>query len=63
MESKGVCAVRAILKGLGILLLLGAAFDVLPITDNFAIFLALACFVISWVVRGIAKSGGSACCK
>lgn len=61
MENKATCVVNAILWGAGILLLLAAAFDVLPIADNLAIFLALACFIINSVIKKIAKSSG--CCK
>jgi len=62
MENKNSCICTAILNGVGILLLLAAAFDVLPITDNLAIFLGIACFVISWVIKKIGK-GTSSCCK
>jgi len=62
MESKNTCVVNAVLWGVGILLLLAAAFDVLPMPDNQVIFLALACFVIGAVIRRIAKGTGS-CCK
>ena len=62
MNGKGVGVVRAVLWGLGILLLLAAAFDVTMIPDNTMIFWALACFVVSCVVKRIAKSGGT-CCK
>lgn len=61
MENKPVGMVRAVLWGVAILLLLAAAFDVLPITDNLAIFLALACFVISAVIKRAGKI--SSCCK
>lgn len=61
MENKAVSTTRAILWGAGILLLLAAAFDVTPVADNLMIFLALGCFVVSGVVKRIAKSGG--CCK
>lgn len=61
MEGKAVGVISAILWGAGILILLGAAFDVLPITDNLAIFLAIACFIVKAVVKRIAKSSG--CCK
>ena len=61
MENKTTCVVNAILWGAGILMLLAAAFDVLPIADNLAIFLALACFIINSVIKKIAKSSG--CCK
>ena len=61
MENKTTCVVNAILWGAGILMLLAAAFDILPITDNLAIFLALACFIINSVIKKIAKSSG--CCK
>jgi len=54
--------VRAVLWGLGILLLLAAAFDVVPVADNTMIFLALACFIISAVVKKANKEGSS-CCK
>jgi len=62
MENKNTCVCNSILCGVGILLLLAAAFDVLPITDNLAIFLGIACFIISWVIKKIAK-GTSSCCK
>jgi len=51
-----------ILTGAGILLLLAAAFDVLPLSDNLVIFIALACFVVSAVIKKISK-GTSSCCK
>ena len=65
MEEKtvGTKIVRAVLWGLGIVLLLAAAFDVTYVPDNQMIFLALACFVISCVVKRIAKAGGGSCCK
>ena len=62
MENKNRCVINAILNGVGILLLLAAAFDLLPISDNKAIFLGLACFIISAVIKKIAK-GTSSCCK
>jgi len=62
MESKNTCVASAILWGAGILLLLAAAFDVLPMSDNLAIFLALACFIVNVVIKRIAKTSGS-CCK
>jgi len=62
MESKNTCICTAILTGAGILLLLAAAFDVLPLSDNLVIFLALACFIISGIVKKVTK-GMSSCCK
>ncbi|MFA5287652.1 MAG: hypothetical protein WC394_05245 [Candidatus Omnitrophota bacterium] len=62
MENKKACVCNSILWGVGVLLLLAAAFDVLPITDNLAIFLALACFIINVVIKKIVK-GTSSCCK
>ncbi|MCX5694427.1 MAG: hypothetical protein NT014_04785 [Candidatus Omnitrophica bacterium] len=62
MENKNTCMCHTILTGVGILLLLAAAFDVLPLSDNLVIFLALACFIISGVIKKITKSKGS-CCK
>ena len=61
MENKTTCVVNTILWTVGVLLLLAAAFDILPIADNLAIFLALACFIINLAIKKIAKSGG--CCK
>lgn len=61
MESKTTGIVRSILWGAGIILLIGAALDVTPIEDNTMIFLALACFVVSAVIKRAGKSGG--CCK
>jgi hypothetical protein len=43
------------------LLLLAAAFDVTPVADNLIIFWALGCFVVSAVIKRIAKA--SSCCK
>ncbi|MHB8155146.1 MAG: hypothetical protein ACYDFR_03725 [Candidatus Omnitrophota bacterium] len=62
MENKNTCVCYAVLNGVGILLLLAAAFDVLPLSDNLLIFLALACFIISAVIKKISKGTGS-CCK
>jgi len=62
MDQKNTCVCHAILWGLGILLLLAAAFDVIPLADNVVIFLALACFVINGVIKRITKGTGS-CCK
>ncbi len=62
MENKNTCMCNAMLNGVGILLLLAAAFDVLPLSDNLVIFLALACFIISAVIKKIGK-GASSCCK
>ena len=62
MESKNTCICTAILTGTGILLLLAAAFDVLPLSYNLVIFLALACFIISAIIKKIMK-GTSSCCK
>lgn len=62
MEGKKICVVSTVLNCIGILLLLGAAFDVLPITDNFAIFLGIGCFVIGGMAKKLAK-GTSSCCK
>ncbi len=62
METKNTCICTAILTGVGILLLLAAAFDVLPLSDNLVIFIALACFIISGIIKKIGKSTSS-CCK
>lgn len=62
MENKKTCACTAILNGVGIMLLLAAAFDVLPLSDNLVIFLALVCFIISGIIKKIGK-GTSSCCK
>jgi len=62
MENKNTCVINSVLWGVGVLLLMAAAFDVLPLSDNTVIFLALACFIISGVIKKIAK-GTSSCCK
>jgi len=62
MENKNTCMCNAILNSVGVLLLLAAAFDVLPLSDNLVIFIALACFVVSVVIKKISK-GMSSCCK
>ena len=61
MDNKAANTLRAVLWGAGILLLLAAAFDVTSVSDNMMIFLALACFVVSGVVKRICKAGS--CCK
>ncbi len=61
--EKNTCIVNSILWGAGILLLLAAAFDILPIADNTVIFIALACFVIGAVIKKIAKGATGSCCK
>ena len=53
METKNTCIINALLWGAGILLLLAAAFDVLPMDDNLVIFIALACFVVNMVIKKI----------
>ena len=62
MENQKSCICHAILTGAGILLLLAAAFDLLPVSDNLVIFIALACFIISGIIKKITK-GTSSCCK
>jgi len=61
MESKNIKVVNIVVWGVGVLLLLAAAFDVLPISDNKVIFLALACFIANIVIKRITKDTG--CCK
>jgi hypothetical protein len=63
MDNKGTCVITAILMGVGLIMLLAAAFDVLPLSDNKIIFIALACFIIAGVIKKIGKSGGTSCCK
>jgi hypothetical protein len=60
--EKNSCICTSIFSGVGIILLLAAAFDVLPWSDNLVIFLALACFIISGIIKKIMK-GTSSCCK
>jgi hypothetical protein len=59
MENKTTGIICSVLWGVAILLLLAAAFDILPIADNQAIFLALACFVVCAVMKRIVRG----CCK
>ncbi len=62
MENKNSCMCHAILTVAGILLLLAAAFDLLPWSDNLVIFLALACFIINGIIKKTVKGTGN-CCK
>ncbi len=62
MESKNTCICTLILNGAGILILLAAAFDVTPLSDNLLIFIALACFIVSGIIKKTGK-GTSPCCK
>jgi len=63
MNNKGRCIVGTVLITAGILLLLAAAFDVLPVSDNVIIFVALACFIIAGAAKKIMKGGSGTCCK
>ena len=54
MDKKFNEIINAILWGVGILLLLAAAFDVFPVADNMLVFLGLACFIIGGVIKRIA---------
>jgi len=60
MEDKKVEIVTAVLWGVAMLLLLAAAFDVLPVEDNLLIFLAIACFIVTTMIKRISKG---CCCK
>ncbi|MFA5355988.1 MAG: hypothetical protein WC301_01070 [Candidatus Omnitrophota bacterium] len=60
-NNKEVCVGGVIFSTAGILLLLGAAFDILPVSDNLAIFLGIACFIIAGAIKKIMKGGS--CCK
>jgi hypothetical protein len=49
-----------LLGGLGVLILLAAAFDMVPsVSDNTMIFWAIACFVVMAMVKKLSKG----CCK
>ncbi len=58
MESKNIKVVNIVVWGVGVLLLLAAAFDLLPLSDNKVIFLALACFIGNIVIQRISKDTG-----
>lgn len=60
--EKNSCKCGLILNGAGILLLLAAAFDVLPWADNLVIFLAVACFIVSGIIKKV-TGGKDSCCK
>jgi len=62
MEGKNTCVMNTVLWVAGLLLLLAAAFDVLPMQDNQVIFLAIACFIIAAALKKFNKDKGS-CCK
>ncbi|MBU0504226.1 MAG: hypothetical protein ABH882_04310 [Candidatus Omnitrophota bacterium] len=61
MENKNTCFIKSILWVAAILMLLAAAFDILPVSDNKVIFLALSCFIVAGVIKMVEKGGG--CCK
>ena len=58
-ENKPIEIGTAVLWPVGMLLLLAAAFDVLPMEDNVVIFLALGCFVLAGVIK---KFTQGCCC-
>ncbi|MDP8259198.1 MAG: hypothetical protein P9L90_07265 [Candidatus Aadella gelida] len=60
MGTTTVCILTSVLPGLGILLLLAAGFDLFPPQDNLLVFLGIACFIISSVIKKISKTD---CCK
>jgi len=61
--DKNICVVSIVLNTAGVLLLLAAAFDILPLADNQAIFIAIACFIIGAAVKKIMRGGAGSCCK
>jgi len=63
--EKNSCVCNIIIRGVAIILLIAAAFDVLPWADNLVIFIAVSLFIVAWMVSKIAKSssGGGPCCK
>jgi len=62
MEKK-TCVLSIALNTIGILVLLAAAFDILPISDNKAIFIGVACFIIGAAAKKIMKGNSGTCCK
>ena len=60
MEGKSANLITAILFGVGLLLILALAFDVIPRLDNLLIFLGLACFIVAGVIKKLTKDS---CCK
>jgi len=62
--GKNTCICYPILRGAALILLLAAAFDVLPWADNLVIFIAVSLFIITWIVSKIASSSScGTCCK
>lgn len=61
--AKGSCLINTVLRGLALILLLGAAFDVWPWKDNIVIFAAIVLFIVTGMVSAMGKSGkGGGCC-
>jgi hypothetical protein len=55
MEEKKLKMITAPLMGTGIILILMSGFDIIPAWDNVLIFLGIACFIVAWVVKKMAK--------
>jgi len=47
--------ITSLLSGIGILLFLAAAFDLIPRLDNLLVFLGIACFIVNGVINKILK--------
>ena len=55
MDEKKLQFITAPLTGSGIILILMSAFDIVPAWDNVLIFTGLACFIVSGVIKKLAK--------
>ncbi|MBN1354438.1 MAG: hypothetical protein JW994_07200 [Candidatus Omnitrophica bacterium] len=60
MGNKSTGIITAVLGGIGILLLLASAFDLVPSMDNALVFLGIACLIIAGIIKKIGKGG---CCN
>ena len=56
MDEKRLKMITAPLIGMGLILIMMSAFDIIPAWDNVLIFLGLACFIVAGVVTKVAKS-------
>ncbi len=55
MDEKQARLITAPLVGTGIILIMMSAFDIVPAWDNVLIFIGIACFIVSWVIKRMAK--------
>lgn len=55
MDRKKITLITVPLTGIGVILILMSAFDIVPAGDNVLIFIGIACFIFSGVIKKVLK--------